>query len=394
MFSNMWNVFKKEVYRVLSDRRLIITVFLVPGLTIYLMYSLIGDVVSDQAEEIEQHKTILYQENMPSDLRGLLNAQLNIDILNLADLEEEYDELLLEGEIDVVLVFDDEFYQIITDQSGVPMLEAYYNDAKQNSAISYARITNVINQYREEIIVNRLSDPSDYMVFDFDSQIVTDEQSAAGQGVASILPMLIVIFLFAGAMSIGPDAIAGEKERGTIATLLVTPIKRRDIALGKVFSLAILSLASALSSFVGVLLSLPKLLQLEGSNATMDIYGITDYAAILLVLMSTVLFITGLIAIISAYAKTIKEASMLIMPFYFIAIIVGILNSFNAGVSQETIVHLIPIYGPINLLAGIFTFDYLTVNLIIVVVSSILYTALFIYILNMMFKSEKIMFQK
>jgi len=394
MFSNMWNVFKKEVYRVLSDRRLIITVFLVPGLTIYLMYSLIGDVVSDQAEEIEQHKTILYQENMPSDLRGLLNAQLNIDILNLADLEEEYDELLLEGEIDVVLVFDDEFYQIITDQSGVPMLEAYYNDAKQNSAISYARITNVINQYREEIIVNRLSDPSDYMVFDFDSQIVTDEQSAAGQGVASILPMLIVIFLFAGAMSIGPDAIAGEKERGTIATLLVTPIKRRDIALGKVFSLAILSLASALSSFVGVLLSLPKLLQLEGSNATMDIYGITDYAAILLVLMSTVLFITGLIAIISAYAKTIKEASMLIMPFYFIAIIVGILNSFNAGVSQETIVHLIPIYGPINLLAGIFTFDYLTVNLIIVIVSSILYTALFIYILNMMFKSEKIMFQK
>lgn len=85
---------------------------------------------------------------------------------------------------------------------------------------------------------------------------------------------------------------------------------------------------------------------------------------------------------------------MLIMPFYFIAIIVGILNSFNAGVSQETIVHLIPIYGPINLLAGIFTFDYLTVNLIIVIVSSILYTALFIYILNMMFKSEKIMFQK
>lgn len=290
MFSNMWNVFKKEVYRVLSDRRLIITVFLVPGLTIYLMYSLIGDVVSDQAEEIEQHKTILYQENMPSDLRGLLNAQLNIDILNLADLEEEYDELLLEGEIDVVLVFDDEFYQIITDQSGVPMLEAYYNDAKQNSAISYARITNVINQYREEIIVNRLSDPSDYMVFDFDSQIVTDEQSAAGQGVASILPMLIVIFLFAGAMSIGPDAIAGEKERGTIATLLVTPIKRRDIALGKVFSLAVLSLASALSSFVGVLLSLPKLLQLEGSNATMDIYGITDYAAILLVLMSTIIY--------------------------------------------------------------------------------------------------------
>lgn len=394
MLSNMWNVFRKEVYRVLSDKRLVLTVFLVPGLTIYLMYSLLGSVMEGQINEIEQHKTILYQENMPSDLRGVFNAQMNVDILNLNDLESDYETLLLSGDIDVVMKFDADFYQMVTQGSGVPLIEVFYNQGRQNSSISYTRSMNVINTYREQSVIERLENPEDYNVFSLNTEIITDEQSAAGQGVAMILPMLIVIFLFAGAMSIGPDAIAGEKERGTIATLLITPIKRRDIALGKVFSLAVLSLASAVSSFIGVILALPKLMQLEGGAASMDIYGASEYIAILLILMATVLFITGLIAVISAYAKTIKEASMLIMPFYFIAIIVGILNSFNTDVSQEFLVHLIPIYGPINLLAGVFIFDYSISNLVVVVVSSIVYTAALTFVLNMMFKSERLMFQK
>jgi sodium transport system permease protein len=80
--------------------------------------------------------------------------------------------------------------------------------------------------------------------------------------------MLIIMFLFSGAMSIGPDSIAGEKERGTIATLLVTPVKRSEIAIGKVMSLSIISLFSATSSFIGIMLSLPKLLQMEETGTT------------------------------------------------------------------------------------------------------------------------------
>ena len=66
-----------------------------------------------------------------------------------------------------------------------------------------------------------------------------------------MMPLLILVFLFSGCMAIAPESIAGEKERGTIATILVTPIRRSELALGKIFSLSIIALLSGLSSTVG-----------------------------------------------------------------------------------------------------------------------------------------------
>ena len=71
---------------------------------------------------------------------------------------------------------------------------------------------------------------------------------------AMIMPMLMVSFLFSGSMGVAPEAIAGEKERGTMATLLVTPINRAHIAIGKILSLSVIALLSGLSSFLGVIL--------------------------------------------------------------------------------------------------------------------------------------------
>lgn len=69
---------------------------------------------------------------------------------------------------------------------------------------------------------------------------------------SSMLPMLLMIFLFTGCMSVAPESIAGEKERGTIATLLVTPVKRSHIAIGKIIALSIIALLSGISSTLGI----------------------------------------------------------------------------------------------------------------------------------------------
>ena len=71
--------------------------------------------------------------------------------------------------------------------------------------------------------------------------VVQDDQKASGKALGMMLPYFITILLFAGAMGIGTDMIAGEKERGTMASLLVTPVKRKSIVLGKVFALMTIS---------------------------------------------------------------------------------------------------------------------------------------------------------
>ena len=401
---NIWTMFKKEVYRVLSDVRLVVMIFIVPGLSIFIMYSLMGNIMQGQVDAVEEHEIIMVFDNMPEALETKFTtsdlddgySRLNIAMeargaMDDATLEQK----VLEGTIDIALLFDEDFSEKIAnpDLYAPPTLRILYNHGRQPSSFAYNRINMILMEYRELALIERLEDPSHYVVFDHVPLQIADERVVSGQAMAMLMPMLVIIFLFAGAMSIGPDAIAGEKERNTLATLLITPTKRSEIAIGKVVSLAVLSLASALSSFIGILAGLQNLMGEEAAQG-LSIYGLSEYLLILLLLMSTVLFIVGLIAVVSAFAKTIKEASMLIMPFYFVTIIVGVASSFGAEPSSAWSVHLIPLYGATNALSAVFTFNVSLLNIGIVCVASIIYTIILVFILNRMFQSERIMFQK
>jgi sodium transport system permease protein len=268
-----------------------------------------------------------------------------------------------------------------------------YNPAEKYSEYTQSRISNALTAYANEVGIDRYGDA--YYAFDMSSDIIMDEDKAAGQGFAMLLPMLIIMFLFSGAMSIGPDSIAGEKERGTIATLLVTPTKRSEIAIGKILSLTVISMFSATSSFIGIMFSLPKLMASgSGENMNVFIYGIGDIAILFSVLIATVLVIVGLISVLSAYAKTIKEAGMLIMPFYFLSMVLGMSTMFSGEASSNMWVYITPIYSSVNLIIAILTFDVSITAYLLTISSSLIYVTIFIYILNKLFQSEKVMFSK
>jgi len=391
---NIITIFKKEFYRVMSDRRLIFTSILLPGLAIYVMYSFIGGALGNEIDDIEQHKMIVYTENMPTEVANYIysqgyNPEYHIYVpANQEELEAE----ILAGDVDLLIRFSPTFEDDI-DNLVVSGILLHYNPGEKYSEYTYYRIAETLNQYAEEIGIERYGDA--YYSFSMSSEIIMDEDKAAGQGFAMLLPMLIIMFLFSGAMSIGPDSIAGEKERGTIATLLVTPTKRSEIAIGKILSLTVISMFSATSSFIGIMFSLPKLMA-SGSGSDLDvfIYSAGDIAILFSVLIATVLVIVGLISVLSAYAKTIKEATMLIMPFYFLSIVLGMSTMFSGEASSNMWVYIVPIYSSVNLIISILTFEISTTAYLLTVFSSLVYVTLFIYLLNKLFQSEKVMFSK
>ncbi len=396
---NMMTVFRKEFYRVMSDRRLLFTAVLLPGVAIYVIYSLMGNIIGGQVEEVETHEMIVYTENMSAEFADYLaGSEMNVKYEERDDLTfDEIEVMLLEGNMDLFMSFPSGFDERLVDYEDateLPNVDMFYNPSKQFSSNTYYQFQSQLTAFSQAVGLDRHG--LDYYIFtinqaDEDYEIF-DEQKATGQGLASLLPMLIVMFLFSGAMSIGPDSIAGEKERGTIATLLVTPIKRSDIAIGKVMSLSLVSLMSATSSFIGIMLSLPKLMQ--GENINLAIYGVFEFVMLFTILLATVLVIVGLISIVSAYAKTIKEASMLILPFYFGAVILGVSSMFSDDTQSNLFLYLIPLYNTIQMLIGILTFEINTAAYLVTMISSLVYVSIFVYILNRMFQSEKIMFSK
>jgi sodium transport system permease protein len=209
-----------------------------------------------------------------------------------------------------------------------------------------------------------------------------------------MLPFLIIILLFSSCMGLAPESIAGEKERGTIATMLITPLARWELALGKIISLGFIALLSGLSSFIGVMLALPKMMSVESAAAGVAIYGPGDYAMLLAVTLSTVLMFIGLISVISAFARTVKEAGTLVLPLMILVMLVGALGMFSSGAPTELWPYLIPAYNSVQSMVGVFSFSAAPLFVAVTVVTNLAVTALCVFALTKMFNSERVIFTR
>lgn len=393
---NIFTIFKKEWHRVIRDRRLVITVLLLPGIMIFLIYTLMGIAMQNlTTEDVYDIAIINPQQDFQALYQGIQNGNDNSYITNVIEIQPSelntYKELIDNAEFDLLIYFDEDLkdYQGGDDK---PIVYVYSNQNEIASSTISSEFRYYLSLYEQQLSLDYYGDRT-YFYFNIDGT-EEDQGGILGSIISSLVPMLIIMFLFSGAMGIGPESIAGEKERGTMATLLVTPVKRSQIAIGKISALSLLTLISATSSFIGIILSLPRLMQFEDPiNA--NIYGANQYFMILAVLFSTVFVIVGLISIISAYAKNLKEASSLIAPVYILTIVVSISSMFGQGASENLALYLIPIYNSVQTLTSILVFDTQVITyLLITIISNTLYLVIFIFILNKMFNSEKIMFAK
>ena len=174
--------------------------------------------------------------------------------------------------------------------------------------------------------------------------------------------------------------------------MLITPLKRSDLALGKICALSIIALLSGISSTIGTLLSMPTLMQMEGDLGAA--YSPVHYLALCLVILSTVLFLVACISLISAFAKTIKEAQTYVTPLMILAMVVGVTAMFGGGANTHLWAYFIPFYSSVQAMVGIFALELNWTYLLITVVSNLAYTAIGVWGLTRMFNSEKIMFQR
>ena len=245
--NNTWTIIRKEFARFFGDRQLVFTAVIMPGLLIYLIYSLMGVGIRNMETQGEQDVVTLRVENMPPSLEALFNLGDSSIVLLQQPVTQPDIDALSDKDINAVLMrFPAGFEELVATyqpQSGAPApnIEIYYNSANNASSRVYYAIEGALTAYENSqtnlFDINRAD--SEEQRFDQ----ATDDQ-VVGDILSKLIPMLIIMMLFSGTMAIAPSAIAGEKERGTIATLLVTPMKRSELALGKIVSLSSIALLS------------------------------------------------------------------------------------------------------------------------------------------------------
>lgn len=392
MKSGIITIMKKELSRFFSDKRMVLSILL-PGVLIYVLYSFMGTAMGDMFGVDEDYTPTVQAVNLPDSIKALLN-QAELAVTTGAD-NEAARAAVTNQELDLLAVFPEGFDEAVAAyeaSSGVPApaVEIYYNSASTNSTMTYRMMTGLLDAYEAQL-VNKFDVNMGGGTYD-----LATEEDSIGSYFSRMMPLLLMIFLYSGCAGVAPESIAGEKERGTIATMLITPIRRSHIAVGKILALAVISLISAASSTIGTVLSLPKMMGMDGAgmDINVSIYKVQDYLLLAAVIASTVLVLVTLISILSAFAKTTKEAQTYVVPVMILVMLLGVTGMFGGGASQDLASYCIPLYNSVQCMSGVFSFSALPAGVGVTLAVNGVLTVLGVVVLAGMFNSEKVIFTR
>jgi len=399
MKNNVLTIFKKEASRIVQDQKLFFSAVIMPGLLIFVMYMLMGNFMGNMMESDEDHVYQVHAVNMPASTAMMLShPDLSMEIINVtsADIEQSR-QLVADREIDLFVVFPADFDAIIADFDPnaptpyVPNIEVWSNAARIESMEARNIVTMILDAFHQEIAgarftVNAPSADAPYGQFD----LATDAD-IFGMVLGFMIPMMFLIFIYTGCLSIAPETISGQKERGTLGALLVTPAKRSHMALGKILAISVFAMLGAVGSMIGMAFGMPSLMNMDLSSLV-AIYSLVDVALLLMVVVSTTLVFVGLLSILSAYAKSVKEATAYATPIMLVATLCGLASTILGRVPVEPVFYLIPIFNSALSISSIVSFEVNAINLALTAGVNLVVTLVCAMIVAKMFSSEKIVF--
>lgn len=384
-------IVKKELKRFFTDKRMIMSLIL-PGVLIFVLYSLMGNFIGKAITPADDYEYVICVENESVTLDGYLST-LGFKYKKVNAPREEAEKKLVDKEIDLYVSFSEDFDDAGADKAGKNVV-IEYNSAKSESAKIYSALQTVYMQNSVASV-----DYNYAINAGVENPDMATEEDVVKMILTMFMPFILMVFLVTGSVSVASESIAGEKERGTIATLLVTPVKREYIALGKIIALTVTSLFSSLVSFVGIMASLPNLLQLEriGDVTSIDlsVYGASTFVGILGIILITVMMFTMIMSVLSTFAKSVKEATQFVTPAMIVVMLASVTSMIGGGKAvTNPALYLIPIYNCAQCLTMLFSGEFYGLCYLFTILSDVLFVVLGVVLLAKMFNNEKIMLNK
>lgn len=303
--SAITTVFQKELRDNLRDRRSVSNALLAVLFNPLFFILIIAFGARSTTEQIEQilELPVVGAEHAPA-----LISYLEQQLVEIQPAPADPEQALRAGEVDVVLVIPEEYNEQF--RAGTPVtLELLYDDTSARSRVPLERTTTLLQGYGQQLGALRLLargvNPAIVSPFRVEDRDVSLQ--GEGAGTLALLPVVILMAAFYGGYYLAADSTAGERERDSLEPLLVNPVPRWQLLLGKylaVFLFALIATLLAMLTYMG-LLALPPLQQFIGQSIEMP----WELVAMVLLLGVPLVFMASALEMwISARAKTTKEA--------------------------------------------------------------------------------------
>ena len=394
-WNNIRLIYFKEISGAIRDRRTLISMIIIPLIFYPLLFLGIGYFTmmgQEKSESLPSVVTVRGEEYAP-ELMETLKKNEKIDLVYF---EENQDKALEAGEIYLLLDIPEHF-NLNTSQESTKNIVVRYDSTVQYSQVARRRVTNLIENYRQQIIQKRLEQlglKANY-VQPISTQWldISSEERKTGSILGMILPYIIVILIFIGAMHSAVDITAGEKERGTLATLLVSQLSRFEIVMGKYFTVMTISATSMILGLIGLSIAFLAPAYALGEISLIKInFSFSMFFLFFLVLAPLVGLASAILLLIGIFARNNKEASTYVTPIYMGAIFLGMI-SLSQGIELAEPMFFIPILNNSftfkELLMGIVNWEHILSTL----VSNIAIALVALLVAAYLFTRENVLFR-
>lgn len=350
---NIGTIFRKELIDTLRDRRTMIFAFLMPIVSMPLLMTVIFKIQMSAVQKIEEARSEIVIQNiaqLPPELKDSLTADTSFQVKTESDFAGKtlMDELK-QGSFQALIVVPDNFAKALQLESPTD-IEVYYDRAEEKSHAAFSKLKDVMSRYRDRIIksrvVGRQISEDVLNPFEVQGNSVASPKKLAGKTLGGIIPYFLILTCFLGAMSPAIDLGAGEKERGTIETLMVAPATRGEFVLGKYAVIVLTGVLAGLMSLASMTVFFkymsqdPAMKQMAGMLAIQ--FDIQTVILILAVVMPVAGIFAAMLLSLSIFAKSAKEAQGYV-GFLNIFLVLPAFVSMVPGVELNYQMALIPI---------------------------------------------------
>ena len=380
MKNNLGNMLKKELRDMFRDKKSLAMMLVIPIFIPLLVIGMSALFEMQMTQDPSEYNLIGFDYEL-SEVENNIIQELNIN--PIIGTEEELKQKFDNNEIYLYVLKDDNNYTINGDDSEATtyasmLVESYFNSYKNYLQNEYLTDKNI----NSDEVIN---------IINLKENIVKQDSYFANY-IINYAFLFIIMAITVSATYPATDTTAGEKERGTLETLLTFPIRSKDIIIGKFLSVSISSIITGLISLILTIVSLLLANNMftiyEGNNLMLPI---TSLIFAIVVIVAYSFLISGLCIAIASNSKTFKEAQSALTPLTFISFFPGMI-AFMINIQTTNILALIPFINFTLIFTDITNgnIDYL--NIFLMLLSTIVIIAVVLSIIIKQYKSEKVLF--
>jgi sodium transport system permease protein len=392
-------VYRKELTEWLRDRRTLISTVLVPLLAFPLLMvgiTALATVMIGNAEKEIPKIMILGGDDSPQ----LLERLHKLDKLKIVPYADNWKDQISNKDIRAAVEIPRGFQTALTDGTA-QTVNIYFYQGELKSSFGADHLQKAIEEYRDSVVKDRLAaknlPASVLKPFEIKQVNVAPPEKVSGANIGGFIGYAVILLCLTGAMYPAIDLTAGEKERGTIETILSSPISRFDLVLGKFLLVFSASLVSAILSVTSMGLSFAvlghsHLMKSSGEQSLNLNLGLTSVVAVFFMALPLAVLFSAVLMTIALFAKTYKEAQSYLTPLTFLVVIPAV-ASVMPGVELTPKLALIPVLNTSLVCKEIITGTYHWNSIILIFTSTCVYALAAIFLAVKMFQREGVLFR-